>query len=82
MYEPIFTKKSEKDFDSLTDELKHRVIGVLERIKINPKKYLKKLAGTNLYRLRIGDYRVILDIDEKNKKLVCVRIGHRRNIYR
>lgn len=81
MYETVFTKKGEKDFDSLTDDLKERVAHVLERISIDPYKYIRKLKGGKLFRTRVGDYRIIIDIDENKKKIVVLRIGHRKNVY-
>lgn len=81
MYEVVFTKKGSDTFASLDSTIKERIIDVLERIKINPRRYLRKLAGTDFFRLRVGDYRVILHIDETNKTLVVLGIGHRKNIY-
>jgi len=41
-----------------------------------------KLTGRNGWRIRIGDYRVIYEIDNKNQTIVILNIGHRRDIYR
>lgn len=81
MYEIVFTKKAEKDFDLLEHGLKQRVVQVLERIRLGPKPFLKRLSGTDSYRLRVGDYRVIIDLEKSKKGLVVLRIGHRKNIY-
>lgn len=81
MYEIVFTKKAEKDFDSLEHGLKKRVVQVLERIRLNPRPFLKRLTGTDSYRLRVGDYRVIIDLEEAKKELVVLKIGHRKNVY-
>ena len=81
MYEIVFTKKAEKDFDSLEHGLKQRVVQVLERIRLCPKPFLKKLAGTDSYRLRVGDYRVIIVLEEAKKELVVLKIGHRKKVY-
>jgi mRNA interferase RelE/StbE len=34
------------------------------------------------YRIRVGDYRILYDVDESAKAVVILRIGHRRDIYR
>ena len=81
MYEVVFTKKAEKDFDSLDVGIKQRVVQVLERIKLDPKPFLKRLSGTDSHRLRVGDYRVIIDLEEAKKELVVLKIGHRKNVY-
>jgi len=41
-----------------------------------------KLVGDSGYRLRVGDYRVILDIDEGNLIILVIKIGHRKKIYK
>lgn len=44
---------------------------------------IKKLAGyDDRYRLRVGDYRVIYDIEDKQLIILVVGVGHRREIYR
>jgi mRNA interferase RelE/StbE len=47
------------------------------------KNNIKRLAGSkeNLYRLRVGDYRVIFKKEEKQLVILIVRIGHRKEIY-
>jgi mRNA interferase RelE/StbE len=81
MYEIVFSKSAEEDFQSLPEEIQDRVIGVLERISIKPQRSVKKLAGIDAHRLRVGKYRIILDINEKSKRLEILRIGHRETIY-
>jgi len=40
------------------------------------------LQGTDAFRLRVGDYRVIYDFDLKEQRLDLLFVGHRREIYR
>ena len=66
----VTIKKAEKAIDSLANN--PRPIGV------------KKLKGTeeSLYRIRIGDYRIIYSIEEEIKIIDIIRIGHRKDIYK
>lgn len=41
----------------------------------------KKLVGREGWRLRIGDLRVIYEIDDKSEMIVVLHIGHRRDVY-
>jgi len=42
-----------------------------------------KLVGTDdLYRIRVGEYRVIYQIDGRKRRVIIARIGHRRDVYR
>jgi mRNA interferase RelE/StbE len=42
----------------------------------------EKLSGDNKYRIRHGDYRVLYEIDEREKRVIVVRIAHRREVDR
>ncbi len=54
----------------------------LKEFTDEPLKYARKLTNPKIgtYRFRIGEYRVIYDIDDN--KIVILRIGHRKSIYR
>ena len=81
MYEIVFSKNGEKDFDSLSEEVKSRVAHVLERMSINPYRYMRRLKGRESFRARVGDYRILLNINEKKKIIDILRVGHRKNVY-
>ena len=80
-YEITFTDTSRKQFNKLEKDVQERIIKALERIRIRPESYVKKLVGDNCYRLRVGDYRVILDIEKSELIILVIKIGHRKNIY-
>jgi mRNA interferase RelE/StbE len=42
----------------------------------------KKLVGETGYRIRIGDYRVLYEIDDDMRRITIYRVGHRRDVYR
>lgn len=82
MYKIFFTNRSLKDLESIDLATQKRIAAKLKEYSAEPLKYSKKLSNSNLgsYRFRIGDYRVIFDIDKEN--IVVLRIGHRKNIYK
>ena len=57
------------------------VLNKIYSIKENPYRFLKRLQGEKLWRLRIGDYRAVVDVIVSLNKIIVVRIGHRKNIY-
>ncbi len=82
MYELIFDEKVLSFLEDLQKDLRERIFRKLQTTKENPLIYFERLAGRTDYKLRVGDYRVIADIDN-NKKIICVNvIGHRKNIYK
>ncbi|MCK5449737.1 type II toxin-antitoxin system RelE/ParE family toxin [Candidatus Pacearchaeota archaeon] len=50
-------------------------------IRENPFHFLKKLQGSKLWRLRIKDYRAVIDVIVLGKRIIVLRIGHRKNVY-
>jgi len=80
MYEVIISDKALKALKKLEHNVQARIISALERIRIRPESFVTKLVGEPGYKLRVGDYRVILDIDNKQIIILVFKIGHRRNI--
>ena len=81
-YEIEFTDTSRKQFHKLEIGIQERIIKVLERIRIRPETHVKKLVGDLGYRLRVGEYRVILDIKKEKLIILVIKIGHRKNVYK
>ena len=80
-YEVLFSDLALKQLRKLDREMRQRIITTIERIRIRPDTYIRKLIGDEGYRLRVGNYRVILDIDKEQLVILILRIGHRRNVY-
>ena len=80
-YKVIFSDKALKQLKKMEKNVQERIIAVLERIRIRPEAYVIKLIGDPGYRLRVGDYRVIMDIDHKELHILVLKVGHRKNIY-
>ena len=72
-----------RQLDKLQSLVSKRIIKKVNELKEDPfSKDIKKLKGEDVFRLRVGDFRLILDIDSKNKIINILRIGHRKNIYK
>lgn len=80
-YEVLFSDLALKQLRKLDQEARQRIIATIERIRIRPDAYVKKLVGDEGYRLRVGNYRVILDLDKEKLIILVLRIGHRKNVY-
>ena len=57
------------------------ILNKIYSIRENPYRFLKRLQDEKLWRLRIGDYRAIVDVIVSMNKMIVVRIGHRKNVY-
>ncbi len=81
MFEVIFDEEAIEFLEKLPKELRKRIYNKIMSVKENPFHFFERLAQRTDYKLRIGDYRVIADIDESTTKITITKIGHRKNIY-
>ena len=80
MFEIKWTEKSLHELDKLEQNISRRIIKKVDELMNNPYSMeIKKLKGLNAFRLRIGDYRVIFEIERD--LITILKVGHRRNIY-
>ena len=82
MYEVEFSRVAEKQLYKLEKDIQIRIISILERIRVRPYSHVKKLIKSPYFRLRVGVFRVILDIQEKKLLIFVIEVGHRKNIYK
>lgn len=81
-YKLVYTDRAVKDIKKLDIIARRRLEKALRKLSISPLKYSTKLINSKIgeYRFRIGDYRVIFDLVDR--EIVILRVGHRREIYR
>jgi len=82
MYQVEFSKQAESQFSKLPSGLRDRIFNVLDRVKLRPHHFVKKLVGCSYFSLRVGDYRLILDIQQDKLIIFVIELGHRKNIYK
>ncbi len=83
-YEVKLATSAAKEFRSLPLELKRRIGAVIDRLSQDPRPPgVRKLVGhERLYRIRVGQYRVVYEVDDKEQLVRVTRIRHRREVYR
>ena len=81
-YRVIIPKSVQKELDRLPDEVVRRILACLARLETAPRPVdVKKLKGRAAWRIRVGDYRVIYEIQDRQLQILVITIGHRREIY-
>jgi len=80
-YDVILSDKALRQLKKMEKNVQERIIAVLERIRIRPEQYVTKLVGDPGYKMRVGDYRIIMDIDNKKLQILVLKVGHRKNVY-
>lgn len=80
-YDVIWSKKAYKQLNDFEPTISKRIYKKVDELSENfrPRK-VKKVRGIDVFRLRVGDYRVLLDIDKD--KIIILKVAHRSNIYK
>ena len=79
-----FTKKSQKELQKLDKPIQAKIIAELDQILLlsNPRDAGKSLTGSfsGLWRYRVGNYRIIAELEDSIFTIIVVRIGHRKQV--
>lgn len=76
-------KAADRKIDLLDGSVRPRVIRAIQALRSDPRPAgCKKMAGSELWRIRVGDYRIVYSIEDAQLIVLVVRVGHRREIYR
>lgn len=77
-----YSKSAVKFLKKLSKDKQEHIVSVLERARIRPEKHFERLVGDKSYKLRAGQYRIIADIYKSELRILVIKIGHRKNIYK
>ena len=83
-YRLSFKGSAEKEFGHLPAEVLQRVAAAVDALKANPRPVgVESLAGPlrGLLRIRVGDYRVVYQVNDEARLITVTRIGHRSKVY-
>ena len=84
LYRVALSKPAVHQFGKLDKPVQARLKPRIDALAQNPRPQgVKKLAGEEeLYRLRVGDYRIVYQIQDKVLLVLVVKVGQRKEIYR
>ena len=80
-YTLAFDKQPLDFVENLPKEIGTRILNKLADTKPNPYHFFRRLTGRTDYRLRVGDYRIIADIDDGSRVIHVTMAAHRKNVY-
>ena len=83
-YQVILMPQAQKDLDGFSGKLLSRFEEAIMGLYDEPRpRNAKKLSGSSaLWRIRVGDYRVLYEIVETEKEIKIYKIAHRKDAYR
>ena len=82
MYKIIFSSTAKKQYLKLEKSVQLRISNALRRIMFNPETHVKKLVSFEGCRLRVGKYRIILELKKSELLILVIKIGKRDTIYK
>jgi len=84
VYEIYLERVAQQDLKRLSPEYFHKIISAIKALAENPRpRGCRKLFGSkNDWRIRVGDYRIIYEVDDKHRVINVMRLRHRREAYR
>jgi len=80
-YQVIWSESAARELAKLDRSVAKRILDRVDTLREQPKRGLRRLVGVPYYRLRIGDYRVIIELVEDKLLLLVLKVGHRRSAY-
>jgi len=83
MYKIQIVKSAHKALLKIPSDIRKKIADAINKLAFNPHPDgSKKLKGSQFYRIRAGDYRIIYTIEENILTILVVRIGHRKEVYK
>lgn len=83
-YRILLEAKAEKNLEKLPKEVQKRITQRILNLKDTPRPFgVTKINTANeWYRVRVGDWRILYEIDDKAKKIIVLRVRHRKEVYK
>jgi mRNA interferase RelE/StbE len=82
-HELLIERRAQKQLARITQPDRDRIVSAVWELAEEPRPVgVKKLAGREAWRIRVGDYRIIYEIHDQALMVLVIAIGHRRDVYR
>jgi mRNA interferase RelE/StbE len=82
-YGVFIIRRAQKELADLPRDRFEKVTSEIYSLSTEPRPAgCRKLTGRDGWRIRVGDLRVLYDIDDNNKTITIQHVGHRRDVYR
>jgi len=80
-FEIIWSESAARQLKRLDRTVARRVFEKVGELREDPLRLVQKLVNSPYYRLRVGDYRVVLDIQRNVLRVLVLKVGHRESVY-
>ncbi len=80
-FEIIWSESAARQLRKLERSVARRIFEKVGELREDPLRLIQKLVNSPYYRLRVGDYRVVLDIQRNVLRILVLKVGHRESVY-
>jgi len=80
-FKVLLHPKAAKEIQKIEKQIRKRIIESVKQLHENPDKLGKPLKQSDYWSLRVGDYRVIYEINQNEKQVIILFVGHRSKVY-
>jgi len=81
IYSVLWADKASKQLHKLPNSIAIRIVNKVESIKEDPHHFLEQCEGYPYFHQRVGDYRIILDLNEPEGIIEVLKVGPRKKVY-
>ena len=82
-YEVFIEKLAQRVLEKISQPNQNRIIDGIRNLGTDPRPPgVRKLAGRPAWRIRVGAYRIIYEIDDEKSTILVVALGHRKEVYK
>jgi mRNA interferase RelE/StbE len=80
-FQIVWSESAARQLRKLDRAIVRRIFDKVGELTDNPFRWVRRMSGVAAYRLRVGDYRVLLDIHGGELRILVVEVGHRESAY-
>jgi mRNA interferase RelE/StbE len=82
-YSLVFKASVQKDFEGIPKKALRKILSRIKSLAGEPRPHgREKLTGQNRYRVRQGRYRIVYAVQDEERTVIVVKVGHRKEVYR
>ena len=83
-YRVFFKSSADRALQKLPHEMQRRIVGDVAMLAHDPRPAgtVKLADGDNLWRIRVGNYRMVYEIHDDRLVVLVLRVAHRKDVYR
>lgn len=80
-FEIIWSRSALKQLKKLDRSVAKRIADAVDKLHLDPHRVVSRIVNSPYFRLRVGNYRVLVDIHRKELRVLVVKVGHRETVY-